>query len=163
MVEAWALWRGLNRTAKPHSGACHSSLVLRDGCSSCQRGLRFSRNAARPSRKSAVARTTVLAWMASSNSRSSSRSESCTSNRLVCRRAVGLRPASSAASSRARSNSFPPETISVTSPSAWASAAGMIRPERSKSRARWKIRFHGVPLRLRRSFEGRSHCVFQDD
>src|SRR5439155_18305927 len=72
-----------------------------------QTGLRFSRKALRPSRKSAVERMRAFSWRASSSSRSTSSLDNSRNSRLVKMRLVGLAASSSAASLRARSSSRP--------------------------------------------------------
>src|SRR2546426_7843911 len=94
-------------------------------------GLRFSRKAEMPSRKSAVPRISALAAIACSSSRSSSRSEKPTISRLVWTSAKGLSEASSCANPFARSMSLSAGTTSLTKPIRQASSAPISFPERS--------------------------------
>src|SRR5580692_10150429 len=64
--------------------------VLQDAHFPVQRGARFSRKEARPSRKSCVVRIWALSAMASSSSRSISGAAKSQSNFLVTRRLTGL-------------------------------------------------------------------------
>src|ERR1700722_13179600 len=109
-----------------------------------QWGGRFRRKDSRPSRKSCVARISALPAAASSSSRLISGAAKSQSSFLVMCRLTGLHVSKSAARiCAAIVNSFA-GTIWVTSPRRCASAASMIFPVRSRSRARfspiWRMR-----------------------
>src|SRR5271154_1463241 len=98
-------------------------------------GWRFSRNEASPSRKSSVARMSAFSLVAISISCAISFSSYSSSRRLVRRRLVGLDSRNFAATSCALFSKSSAGTISVTIPSRNASAASIIAPVSSNSRA----------------------------
>src|SRR5437899_5529313 len=98
-------------------------------------GLRFSKNASMPSRKSALSRMPAFSRMAASIWVSSSTRACSFSRRLVLERESGLFSANWAASSRARSSNFSGGTRSLISPNFRASGASKMRPVSRRSRA----------------------------
>src|ERR1039458_894463 len=100
-----------------------------------QRGLRFSRNAEIPSRKSSVVRMAAFSRTAALICSSSSACAYRLRSRLVARSDVGLFSISCPASSFARSMSLFANTISLINPIRCASSAPNSLPVSSRSRA----------------------------
>src|SRR6266576_1143684 len=98
-------------------------------------GLRFSRNDAIPSRKSAVRRIAAFSRTAASMCASSSIRAWSVSNCFVARREDALFSISTAANSRARAIRVSADTISLISPIRAASSEPKILPVSSRSRA----------------------------
>src|SRR6266404_6972873 len=98
-------------------------------------GLRFSKNASMPSRKSALSRMPAFSGMAASICESSSARACSVSRRLVLESESGLFSANCVASLRARSSNSSGGTISLISPNFRASGASKIRPVSRRSRA----------------------------
>src|SRR5579859_1067115 len=97
-------------------------------------GFRFSKNDAKPSRKSAVRRISALSRTAMARSRSISFSFHRKIMRFVSSKLVGLEAIRDCASSRADSISFSWGTNCVTSPRRYASSASNIFPVSKSSR-----------------------------
>src|SRR6266481_3642605 len=129
----------------PHS---NRRVVIRlagiESHSSFQTGLRFSRNDATPSLKSPVQRMRAFSSTARSRSASTPAASALTSRRFARVRLPGLTSIKYSANSSARDKSLSGSTISVTRPSCCASLASILRPVRSRSRARlspiWRVR-----------------------